>query len=106
MALFGLKTKNSQTSQVSENLESFLFDYSIEVMPRTAEKIENFRDMLPKNTRVYIAHIEGTPIEDMVKTAKRLAEDGFSTMPHFPARIIRDKPTCLLYTSPSPRDRG
>ena len=93
MALFGLKTKNSQTSQVSENLESFLLDYSIEVMPRTAEKIENFRDILPKNTRVYIAHIEGTPIEDMVKTAKRLAEDGFSTMPHFPARIIRDKAT-------------
>ena len=93
MALFGLKTKNSQSSQVSESLENFLFDYSIEVMPRTAEKIENFRDILPKNTRVYIAHIEGTPIEDMVKTAKRLAEDGFSTMPHFPARIIRDKPT-------------
>ena len=93
MALFGLKTKNSQTSQGSESLENFLFDYSIEVMPRTAEKIENFRDILPKNTRVYIAHIEGTPIEDMVKTAKRLAEDGFSTMPHFPARIIRDKPT-------------
>ena len=93
MALFGLKTKNSQTSQVSENLESFLLDYSIEVMPRTAEKIENFRDILPKNTRVYIAHIEGTPIEDMVKTAKRLATDGFSTMPHFPARIIRDKAT-------------
>ena len=93
MALFGLKTKNSRTSQVSENLESFLLDYSIEVMPRTAEKIENFRDILPKNTRVYIAHIEGTPIEDMVKTAKRLAEDGFSTMPHFPARIIRDKAT-------------
>ena len=93
MALFGLKTKNSQTSQGSESLENFLFDYSIEVMPRTAEKIENFRDILPKNTRVYIAHIEGTPIEDMVKTAKRLAEDGFSTMPHFPARIIRDKAT-------------
>jgi methylenetetrahydrofolate reductase (NADPH) len=93
MALFGLNTKNSQTSQVSENLESFVCDYSIEVMPRTAEKIENFRDILPKNTRVYIAHIEGTPIEDMVKTAKRLAEDGFSTMPHFPARIIRDKAT-------------
>ena len=93
MALFGLKTKNSQTPQVSETLESFLLNYSIEVMPRTAEKIENFRDILPKNTRVYIAHIEGTPIEDMVKTAKRLAEDGFSTMPHFPARLIRDKAT-------------
>jgi methylenetetrahydrofolate reductase (NADPH) len=93
MALFGLKTKNSLASQISENIESFLCNYSIEVMPRTAEKIKNFRDILPKNTRVYIAHIEGTPIEDMVTTAKRLAEEGFPTMPHFPARIIKDKAT-------------
>ena len=93
MAFFGLKTKTSQTSQVSQNLERFVCDFSIEVMPRTAEKIEDFRDILPENTRVYIAHIEGTPIEDMVKTAKRLAEDGFPTMPHFPARIIKDKAT-------------
>jgi len=78
---------------VSKNLERFVCDFSIEVMPRTAENIENFKDLLPKNTRVYIAHIEGTPIDDMVKTAKRLAEDGFATMPHFPARIIKDKAT-------------
>ena len=48
-------------------MEAFLQDYSIEVMPRTAEKVENFRDAVcPAGTRVYIAHIEGTPIEDMV----------------------------------------
>ncbi|MEM9320622.1 MAG: methylenetetrahydrofolate reductase, partial [Pseudomonadota bacterium] len=28
---------------------------------------------------------------DMVATAKRLAEDGFQVMPHFPARSIRDR---------------
>ena len=93
MALFGLKTKASQKPKVSENLERFVRDFSIEVMPRTAEKIENFKNLLPISTRVYIAHIEGTPIEDMVKTARRLAEDGFATMPHFPARIIKDKAT-------------
>ena len=93
MAFFGLKTKVSQTSQVSEKLERFVNNFSIEVMPRTAEKIEDFRNHLPENTRVYIAHIEGTPIEDMVKTAKRLAKEGFPTMPHFPARIIKDKAT-------------
>ena len=93
MALFGLKNKALKTSEVSENLERFVHDFSIEVMPRTAENIGNFKDLLPKNTRVYIAHIEGTPIDDMVKTAKRLAEDGFATMPHFPARIIKDKTT-------------
>tara|TARA_R110002110_G_scaffold105898_3_gene265769 strand:- start:524 stop:1471 length:948 start_codon:yes stop_codon:yes gene_type:complete len=74
-------------------IEAFLQDYSIEVMPRTAEKVEDFRALLPEATRVYIAHIEGTPIEEMVATAKRLNADGYEVMPHFPARIIKDKAT-------------
>ena len=86
---FGRK-KADQPSAVNPELEAFLDGYSIEVMPRTAEKIDDFKTLLPKGTRVYIAHIEGTPIEDMVATAKRLADDGYPVMPHFPARIIKD----------------
>src|SRR5690606_2147016 len=65
--------------------------WSIEVMPRTAAKVENFRALLPADTLVYIAHIAGTPIEDMVATARRLHDEGFAVMPHFPARAIADK---------------
>ncbi len=74
-------------------IEAILKGFSIEVMPRTAEKVENFRDLLPKGTRVYIAHIDGTPIEEMVATAKRLHAEGYPVMPHFPARIIPDRAT-------------
>lgn len=74
-------------------LEAFLEGYSIEVMPRTAAKVADFRDLLPKGTRVYIAHIEGTPIAEMVDTARRIAAEGFAVMPHFPARIIQDRAT-------------
>ncbi|MBI1418248.1 MAG: methylenetetrahydrofolate reductase [Limimaricola sp.] len=81
------------TDGASNALEAFLKGFSIEVMPRTAEKVESFRAILPQETRVYIAHIEGTPIEDMVATAKRLAGEGFAVMPHFPARIIANKAT-------------
>ena len=62
-------------------------------MPRTAEKVADFRALLARGTRVYIAHIEGTPIGDMVATARRIAGEGFTVMPHFPARIIHDKAT-------------
>lgn len=72
-------------------VEAFLADYSIEVMPRTAEKVADFRELLPAGTRVYVAHIEGTPIADMVATAARLTAEGFRPMPHFPARIIADR---------------
>ena len=71
----------------------FLSGWSIEVMPRTAEKVEDFRAILPPGTRVYIAHIDGTVIEDMVATAKRIAGQGFAVMPHFPARSIPDRAT-------------
>ena len=90
MALFNFR-RDTTPAPVSDRVEAFLQNYSIEVMPRTAEKIEDFRALLPKNTRVYIAHIEGTPIEDMVATAKRIAREGFTVMPHFPARIIASK---------------
>lgn len=72
-------------------LREVLKGYSIEVMPRTAAKIDSFKALLPEGTRVYVAHIEGTPIEEMVATARRLSEEGFPVMPHFPARIIADK---------------
>ena len=92
MALLQFKKKEPVMGRtVLPEVEAFLKEYSIEVMPRTAEKVEDFRDLLPAGTRVYIAHIEGTPIEDMTATAKRLAEDGYHIMPHFPARIIRDR---------------
>ncbi|SDJ43609.1 5,10-methylenetetrahydrofolate reductase [Aliiruegeria lutimaris] len=92
MALLPFR-KRSATPDSKAALEVFLQGFSIEVMPRTAAKIESFRELLPAGTRVYIAHIDGTPFEDMVATAKRLAAEGFPVMPHFPARIIKDKAT-------------
>ncbi len=96
MALLNFKKRDTAAqapAPVNPQVEAFLKGYSIEVMPRTAEKVENFRDLLPEGTRVYIAHIEGTPIEDMVATATRLSREGFTVMPHFPARIIKDRAT-------------
>lgn len=74
-------------------LGGVLAGYSIEVMPRSAEKVSDFRDLLPGGTRVYIAHIDGTDITDMIATARRIASEGFEVMPHFPARLIPDAAT-------------
>ncbi|MEM7522310.1 MAG: methylenetetrahydrofolate reductase, partial [Pseudomonadota bacterium] len=90
--IFNLFSGNTAaTPAPSADLSAFIDGFSIEVMPRTAEKIEDFREILPEGTRVYIAHIDGTPIEDMVATARRIAGEGFPVMPHFPARIIKDE---------------
>ena len=75
----------------SEAIKKFLDGFSVEVTPKAASKIENFEDYIPSGTLVYIAHIEGTPIDEMVETAKKINDQGFCAMPHFPARIIKDK---------------
>lgn len=94
MALLNFRKREERpTTPVNPQMEAFLQGYSIEVMPRTAAKVDNFRDLLPEGTRVYVAHIDGTPIEDMVETAARLSDDGYNVMPHFPARIIKDAAT-------------
>ena len=87
-----LPFRNSDTAAAGgPDLGRMLAGYSIEVMPRTAAMIDDFRALLPRGTRIYIAHIRGTPFEDMRATAARLRGEGFQVMPHFPARLIADK---------------
>lgn len=93
MSILSAFSSKEDNKKASDQLKNFLTDFSIEVMPRTASKIESFKEILPQNTRVYIAHIEGVPIEEMVETAKRISGEGFAVMPHFPARIIKDQNT-------------
>jgi len=94
MALFPFLNKAQKLNNLAITepmLANFLDDFSIEVMPRTADKISNFNELLPSGTRIYIAHINGTPFADMLATARRIAAQGFQVMPHFPARIIQNK---------------
>lgn len=88
MALF---SHHAATRAPDPALAPFLAGFSIEVMPRTAARIDDFRALLPAGTRVYITHIDGTPIEDGISTAARIIGEGFPVMPHFPARSIRDR---------------
>ena len=91
MALLKFRRDDPAAAGNPAETAAFLKDYSIEVMPRTAANVEDFRKLLPAGTRVYIAHNEGTPIEEMVATAARLRREGYEPMPHFPARIIRSR---------------
>ena len=77
--------------KMSTNFKDFISGYSIEVVPNSAAKIESFKEILPINTRVYIAHLETENIATMVATAKRINEEGFKVMPHIPARIIQNQ---------------
>ncbi len=86
------KPHHADLSPAPAVMSEFISGFSIEVTPRTAARIPDFRDILPPRTRVYVAQIEGTPESDMVSTACRLSDEGFAVVPHITARTIRDLP--------------
>ena len=77
------------------SLSRLLDQASIEVLPRTAAAVPDLP--LPPGTRVYLAHIDGTPIEAMVEAAARIRDAGHEPMPHFPARSIADRDTLAAW---------
>ena len=92
--------------RMSINLKKFISGYSIEVVPNSASKIESFKEILPTNTRVYIAHLETENIATMVATAKRINDEGFAVMPHIPARIIKNQATLTDWISMYQNEAG
>jgi len=66
-------------------------DFTIEVTPRGAKKIDDFRAYLRDGTWVYVTSLPGTDFEETIDTCKRLAEEGMQPVPHFTARSLANK---------------
>ncbi|MDO5631552.1 MAG: methylenetetrahydrofolate reductase [Paracoccus sp. (in: a-proteobacteria)] len=93
------------TSRADVPLADFLQGASIEVMPRTAAGVADFRAILPAGTQVFVAHIDGTAPADMQATVARLAAEGMAPVPHIPARIVPDRPALADWVA-AYRDAG
>ncbi|MBB4626705.1 hypothetical protein [Paracoccus denitrificans] len=75
--------------------KKLLASTSFEVTPRSwklflSRSAEGAGHILP-GTKVFIAHIEGVPIKEMVETARMLRLAGADPVPHIPARLVPDK---------------
>ncbi|MBU3030987.1 methylenetetrahydrofolate reductase [Paracoccus marinaquae] len=86
-------------------LAAFLQGASIEVMPRTAAGVSDFRQHLPAGTLVFVAHIDGTSPAEMQATVARLAREGLRPVPHVPARLVPDRAALADWVS-AYRDGG
>jgi methylenetetrahydrofolate reductase (NADPH) len=87
----------SRGQPAARGLHDLIRGHSIEVLPRTAARVEDFPALLAQGTRIYIAHVDGTPFDDMLATARRLRADGFPVMPHIPARSLSGSDELALW---------
>ena len=73
-----------------ETIQSAASNWSIEVTPTGATKIESFRDCLDPGTTVNVTFLPGTDPADTIAVCERLRNDGMRPVPHLAARSLRD----------------
>ncbi len=66
-------------------------DWSIEVTPPGATKIESFAAVLDEGTTVNVTFLPGTDPKDTVDVAMRLRDEGMNPVPHIAARSLKSK---------------
>lgn len=69
-----------------EKASALLANSSYEVTPHATDAIGKSKDVLPKGSEVFCAHIPGTPYEGIVTECVRIREQGFEPVPHLVAR--------------------
>jgi methylenetetrahydrofolate reductase (NADPH) len=74
--------------RLHEKIRRLAQGFSIEVLPRTARKIESFAAMLPAATRVFIPFLPAARFADCVPLAVRLRREGMEPVPHIAARRL------------------
>ena len=66
-------------------------NWSIEVTPAGAGKVESFADVLAQGTDVNVTFLPGSDPADTAAVVARLADEGMHPVPHIAARSIKDK---------------
>ena len=81
-------TSNISDDNVQNLLQKFYSSYSIETTPGLDKKIDSYKSILPKYATVMIASPNNTNFEEIIRTAKRLRNEGMQPVPHIVARSI------------------
>ncbi len=65
--------------------------FSIETTPGGARKAGSFAALLPQGTRVFVTHLPGGALDEIVSTAALLAGAGMEPVPHIGARHLESR---------------
>ena len=82
---------SSGKMRIEQEIGRLLGDFSIEVTPKGVAGIDDFRDYLPVDTRVYITYLPNDGPDDTVAAAHKVASCGAIPVPHIPARALASR---------------
>ncbi len=64
---------------------------SVEIIPSTAHKIDDFRELMPLGARVFVPYLPRAEFADCIPLAARLRNEGMEPVPHIAARRLRSR---------------
>ena len=78
------------TNQKEILVKHLLKNFSIETTSNVYAKYGNFSEFIKEKNEVYVTFLPNEIYENVVNTSKKLNEEGFTAIPHLPARTIPD----------------
>ena len=76
------------TDELKSAISAFVSGYSIESTTHDLERLQSYPDFIPAGSSVYIAHVPGAELSEVVEMAGRLLQLGYDPVPHLAARRI------------------
>lgn len=83
--------QDSSPNSLRRPIIEFVRDYSIEATTHDAGKLDEFQAVIPAGKCIYIAHLPGVPLHDVVAFAGKLRERGWVPVPHIVSRRLESR---------------
>ena len=89
--------------EASRNL---LNNCSIETTPNVYAKYGKFSDLVDKENNIYVTYLPDEEMNKVIDTAKKLTVEGYSVIPHLPARTIANNDELEKYIKSLSEESG
>lgn len=86
-----MQEETLSTEALREAIAGFVKGYSIEATTHDLDRLDRFPEFIPAGTCVYVAHVPGAAIDQIVEMAGRLRELGYEPVPHIVPRRLQSE---------------
>ena len=86
--------------------QNLIINCSIETTPNVYTKYGKFSDLVDKKNTIYVTYLPDEDMNKVIDTAKKLTLEGYSVIPHLPARTIMNNDELEKYIKSLSEESG
>ena len=86
--------------------QNLIANCSIETTPNVYAKYGNFSDLVDREINIYVTYLPDEDMNKVIDTSKKLTLEGYSVIPHLPARTITNNDELEKYIKSLSEESG